>query len=257
MLKHNTIKWFFVALLVIVLGLSFTRQISWVYLIFILVIWLALTVWASFDIRLNYFVKAYSANKKTNKNNIALTFDDGPTEFTASILDLLQQYNQKATFFCIGKQVKKNPELAKRIVKDGHIIANHTYTHTTKMGFLPKKEVYKEIQLTKRIIHEITGLNVRLFRPPFGVTNPNIARACKESRVEVIGWNIRSLDTVLKSEFKIVQRVKKRLKKGSVILLHDTSQKTVNTLEQLLQVMNEKELKSVTIEHLIKIKAYQ
>ena len=256
MLKHIYIKWFFGALLLGALGLSFAQEISWVYLIYILIIWISITAWGCFDIRSNYFVKAFSSNKKVSQNHIALTFDDGPTPFTETVLDLLEVYQQKATFFCIGKQVQKYPELAKRIVNEGHVIANHTWTHTSKMGFLSKRDVVKEIETTQKVIERVTQYNVRLFRPPFGVTNPNIAKACSESGVEVVGWNIRSLDTVIASDNKILKRITSRLEKGSIVLLHDTSLKTCNTLEQLLQVMKKQKMQSVTVAQLLNIKAY-
>ena len=191
MLKHAYIKWvFLVAILLLFVGFCFDF-VSINYFIFILLFWLGITSWASFDIRLNYFIKAHSSNLKVDENQIALTFDDGPTECTPLILDLLAKHQQKATFFCIGKQVEKYPEIAKRIVSDGHLIANHTFTHTTRMGFLSKKEVQSEIASTQQIIKEITTKTPHLFRPPFGVTNPNIAWACKQNRVEVIGWKKR------------------------------------------------------------------
>lgn len=257
MLRHNYIKWFFIALLTLLWYAYFSDKLP-LYLIFIVIIvWLGITAWASFDIRLNYFVKAYSSNKKINRNIVALTFDDGPTEITPEILNLLEKYNQKATFFCIGKQLEKYPETAKIIVAQGHVIANHTYSHTNKMGFLSVKEVKSEIVSTQKIIQHITGKIPNLFRPPFGVTNPNIARACKENRVEVIGWNIRSLDTVIHSETKILNRIVPKLQKGSIILLHDTSTKTVLVLEQLLLQMKKKEYQSVTVDELLQIKAYK
>src|SRR5690606_18244547 len=98
------------------------------------------------------------------------------------------------------------------------------------MGFLSEKEVHNEIASTEKIIQQITGKIPNLFRPPFGVTNPNIARACKENRVEVIGWNVRSLDTVIESEDKILSRILDRFEKGSIILLQDISNKTMNVL---------------------------
>ena len=257
MLKHAYIKWVFLLAIPLLLVVFWIDFMSIYYLIFALLLWLGVTTWASFDIRLNYFIKAHSSNLKVDENQIALTFDDGPTECTPLILDLLAKHQQKATFFCIGKQVAKYPEIAKRIVSDGHLIANHTYTHTTKMGFLSKKEVQSEIASTQQIIKEITTKTPHLFRPPFGVTNPNIAWACKQNRVEVIGWNIRSLDTVIDSEEKILNRILPRISKGSIVLLHDTSQKSVNVLERLLHVMNEKNLQSVTVDELLKIKAYK
>ncbi|MEG0917783.1 MAG: polysaccharide deacetylase family protein [Myroides sp.] len=257
MLSHKYIKWFFIALLIPLWYAYFSGKMP-LFLIFIaIILWLGITAWGSFDIRLNYFVKAYSSNKKINRNIVALTFDDGPTEITPEILNLLEKYNQKATFFCIGKQVEKHPETAKIIVGQGHVIANHTYLHTNKMGFLSKKEVHKEIASTQNIIQQITSKIPNLFRPPFGVTNPNIARACKENRVEVIGWNVRSLDTVITSEDKILSRILDRFEKGSIILLHDTSTKTLNVLERLLIIMEKKQIQSVTVDELLNIKAYK
>lgn len=257
MLSHKYIKWFFIALIIVLLYVYFSGKLP-LFLIFIaIIVWLGIIAWGSFDIRLNYFVKAHLSNKKIDQSVVALTFDDGPTEITTEILNLLAKYNQKATFFCIGKQIEKYPETAKSIVGQGHIIANHTYSHTNKMGFLPKKEIHNEIASTQNIIRQITDKVPNLFRPPFGVTNPNIARACNESRVEVIGWNVRSLDTVIASEDKILSRILDRFEKGSIILLHDTSTKTLNVLERLLIIMEKKQIQSVTVDELLNIKAYK
>ncbi len=128
MLKHSYIKWIFIVLIFGGFVTWFFDKIPLYVLISVLIFWLILTVWASFDMRMNYFVKTYSSNKKVNRNVIALTFDDGPTEITPEILNLLEKFNQKATFFCIGKQVEKYPEIAKRMVNEGH-----------KWGFYQKK----------------------------------------------------------------------------------------------------------------------
>lgn len=257
MLRHQYIKWFFIVLLACLCFAYFSGKLP-LFLIFIAIFfWLGITAWGSFDIRLNYFLKAHSSNKKIIKNVVAITFDDGPTEITPEILNLLEKYNQKATFFCIGKQIEKYPEILKNIVEQEHVIANHTYSHTNKMGFLSKNEVDNEIASTQNIIQQITGKIPNLFRPPFGVTNPNIARACKENRVEVIGWNVRSLDTVIESEDKILSRILDRFEKGSIILLHDTSTKTLNVLERLLITMEKKQIQSVTVDELLNIKAYK
>src|SRR5690606_21017954 len=134
----------------------------------------------------------------------------------------------------------------------------------TKIRLQPKSTLFpyttlfrSEIASTQKIIQQITGKIPNLFRPPFGVTNPNIARACKENRVEVIGWNIRSLDTVIALEDKILSRILDRIEKGSIILLHDTSTKTLNILERLLIVMEKKQIQSVTVDELLNIKAYK
>src|SRR5690606_17833233 len=107
-------------------------------------------------------------------------FDDGPhPDFTPQILKLLRQHNAKATFFCIGKKVAQHPEIVKGIIAEGHIIGNHTYSHTKAFGFLSTKKVTDELQTTEETIERLTGLKTKLYRPAFGVTNPNISTAVK------------------------------------------------------------------------------
>lgn len=232
-------------------------EIPLVFLVSLVLLWLGITAWGSFDIRLNYFIKAHSSNKKINRNIVALTFDDGPTEYTLLVLDLLKKHRQKATFFCIGNQIERFPETAKRIVNEGHILANHTFSHPKNMGFLNRKAVLNEIASNQEIIRKTVGKEPLFFRPPFGVTNPNIAQACEKLNLSVIGWNIRSLDTVIASETKILDRILPRLQKGSIILLHDTSAKTVNVLERLLIIIEKQQIQSVTVDELLNIKAYK
>src|SRR5690554_3099667 len=210
-----------------------------------------------FSYSFELFFKSFASEEKHSKNEIALTFDDGPHPNTSQILDLLHKFEMKATFFCIGKQVEMYPEIAQRMVKEGHIIANHTYTHTPKMGFLPTKKVWNEIQKCSDIIEKATGKKVMLYRPPFGVTNPNIAKAVEKSGLKVIGWKVRSLDTVISSEKKLAKRLISRISKGSIILLHDNRNVTVQTLEQLLITIQKKQLTSVTVSELLNIKPYQ
>lgn len=218
------------------------------------VCWIALLAWGSFDIRLNVFVNAVSSNAQVKNRQIALTFDDGPTPFTLKVLDLLQQYNAKATFFCIGTQVEKHPLILQQILAQGHSVGNHTYTHTTKMGFLPANAVLQEIQLAERAIVAHSGFTPTLYRPPFGVTNPNIAKALNQTSYKVIGWNIRSLDTVIAKEDVIFERVKKKVKPGAIILFHDTSDKSIAALTMLLEYLSTTQYESVTIDELLKLK---
>lgn len=257
MLKHHYIKWIcFFGIVLLLAGTCFHIIPGFILVLWIL-LWLGLTVFGSFHIRLNYFLKALHQKKNHSKNEIALTFDDGPHPNTSQILDLLQKYQMKATFFCIGKQVEMYPEIAQRMVKEGHIIANHTYTHTPKMGFLPTKRVWNEIRKCGDIIEKVTGKKVMLYRPPFGVTNPNIAKAVEKSGLTVIGWKVRSLDTVISSKKKLLERLISRISKGSIILLHDNRNVTVQTLEQLLITIQKKRLTSVTVSELLNIKPYQ
>ncbi len=215
--------------------------------ILLFIAWLTLTSIGSFNILWNYFLEAKCQNKNCTKNIVALTFDDGVhAEFTPKVLELLKKHNVKATFFCIGKNVEKHPEIVKQIIADGHSIGNHTYNHSNNWGFLNTSKVKNELQKTDEIIKKITGRQTKLFRPPFGVTNPNIAKA----DYEIIGWNVRSLDTVIKNPDKILKRITSKVKKGDIILLHDTSQKSVAVLERLLLFLDKNQLKSVRVEEL-------
>ena len=219
-------------------------------------LWLAITAWGSLDVRSNYFTKVYYKGEAFQPQEYALTFDDGPTLHTEAVLNLLQAYQMKATFFCIGKQLEKYPELAKRILQDGHQLGNHTYTHSKNIGTFSTKEVQEEITCTDLIIKKLNNENNPLFRPPFGVTNPQIAKACEALNKAVIGWSIRSLDTVIQDEQRILKRIIPRLAGGEIVLMHDTTERTVRVLEQLLIYSKEQNLRSVRIDHLLKINAH-
>lgn len=187
---------------------------------------------------------------------MALTFDDGPNENTLSILDILKKNNVNATFFCIGKNIEKHPGILKRIMEEGHVVGNHSYSHSNFFDFYRKKRLIAEIRKTDALIESISGKKVQLFRPPYGVTNPSIRRALEVTKHKVIGWNIRSLDGILKDEKIIFARIKKRIAPGGIVLLHDTSH-TVAILERLMLYLEENEYKVVSIEELLNIKAYE
>ena len=219
----------------------------WVYLLCFL-LFSAIVIWGSFEISLDYFVKSFT-HKRTKIKEVALTFDDGPTEFTPKFLDILKENNIKATFFCIGKQIEKHPKIFQRIIAEGHSIGNHTYSHSNNTGFLSTEKMIDEIEKCDEAILKLGNKSTNLYRPPFGVTNPNIAKAIKKTNKKSIGWNIRSLDTVINDEKKIYRKITKNLKKGSIILLHDTSEKTYNVLVDLLLFLEREKYSTFVIEN--------
>lgn len=232
-------------------------NVSFWFVFMVLVIWLLLTMAGSSFIGWNYHFKSLNSNPKISKNQVAITFDDGPNpKFTPQVLELLNKYHAKATFFCIGKHIEAHPEIFKSILEQNHTIGNHTYSHSQKFGFFGTEEVVGELQYTNGIIKKQTGLEVQLYRPAFGVTNPRIKRALKITGLQSIGWSKRSLDTRDLSEKGILKRITKNLKKGDVILLHDSSAKTVAVLEQLLLFLQQQNMASVTIDDLFNIKPY-
>jgi peptidoglycan/xylan/chitin deacetylase (PgdA/CDA1 family) len=173
---------------------------------------------------------------------VFITFDDGPNEpYTSQILDILKKYNAKASFFVCGKNAKYYPEVIKRIVKDGHIIANHTYSHSrflTYTGLL-----HNEILNTKEIIQEISGKDSNYFRPPWGISAPRVKRYIQIQNYKLILWDIDSYDWKNISEEIIIKRVLEKIKSNSIILFHDGSGihhnvnriKTVNALPIIIE----------------------
>lgn len=183
-----------------------------------------------------------SAQCKTNKQIVTLTFDDGPHPvYTPLILDTLRTANIKAIFFLIGKNVDNFPELARRIANEGHIIGNHSYNHQIKSTFISTRDYEQEILLTDQAILKACGESTTYFRPPFGVTNPNIAKAVKNQRKLVMGWSLRSYDTIYKDQNLLVQKILDKSKPEDILLFHDI-ELTTKVLPQLIQGLNKKGL---------------
>ena len=153
----------------------------------------------------------------------------------------------KATFFLIGENVENHSELVNQIIGEGHNIGSHSYAHTNNYGFLSRNEVTKDIMKSQKELFEITTKRVQFFRPPFGVTNPNIARAVKNLSLKTFGWSVRSYDTVAKDSGSALKKITSNLKRGDVVLMHDTSQISVDILEKVLEFLKSKNMNSVTL----------
>ena len=222
--------------------------IAFAYIFLILVL--------STNVQFNFFIKAYNQNPDYHENAVALSFDDGPVENTLTVLDILDRHDAKAAFFCIGKNIEKHPEIFKEIINRGHIVGNHTFSHTRKMGFLSSKKILQEIEQCNEIAMRTAGVNLNLFRPPFGIINPKTRRALVKTGHQVIGWNIRPYDAVTKSPEKIIKRITKDLNKGDLILLHDNMPKSAAILEQLLVILKQRNFRTVRPDKLFDIHAY-
>ena len=165
------------------------------------------------------FVKATCS--LTDKNAVLLTFDDGPHPiFTPRLLELLRKNDIKAMFFCIGHKVESFPEITKMIENEGHTIGNHTFTHTPKYTFWGKRRILDEIRKCHERLSNV-GIVAHFFRPPLGITNGDIAWACKQLNYKVIGWSLRSFDTQHAARDVVFRRVARKLRGGDIILLHD------------------------------------
>jgi peptidoglycan/xylan/chitin deacetylase (PgdA/CDA1 family) len=205
----------------------------------------------------SFFIKAHCRGGLAEKK-IAITFDDGPhAEFSARILDLLKENNIPATFFMIGKNITGNEFILKRAAAEGHILANHSYSHSFFIDLKSKTAWMDELKQTSALISSITGKQVRWFRPPYGVTTPHLAAAAKELDYDIIGWDVRSLDTTADDAGKILERVTSQVKPGSIILFHDTSAKSLEVLKQTLNFTAKNGFKIVSAEEILQMPAYR
>lgn len=223
-------------LLALGIGVGYFYTLGWGYYLTLGLLFVGLLSWGVFDIRLGYFVPTLCRLKNKQKRQVVLTFDDGPTELTPLFLDLLNRYEVKAIFFCIGRQIAQYPQIVQRIKDEGHLIGNHTYSHIPQNCFASTAVMTQEIQQTDALLAQL-GIVTPYFRPPYGVTNPHIASAARRTGKRVIGWDIRSLDTVIKDETRLWSRVVSKLTQGNIILMHDTSERTLHVLEQLLEYL--------------------
>ncbi|HVX26934.1 MAG TPA: polysaccharide deacetylase family protein [Parafilimonas sp.] len=182
----------------------------------------------------------------TTEKILYLTFDDGPHETaTPFVLDQLKQFNAKATFFCLGKNVASHPDIYKRILNEGHATGNHTYNHLN--GWKEKKEKY---------IDDITDaakyINSKLFRPPYGRVSPFVLKTlCKKLGYKIIMWHVLSGDfDEENTPEKCSENVINNAVPGSIIVFHD-SQKAWNSLKLALpEVLKKFTEKGFSFKHL-------
>lgn len=178
------------------------------------------------------------ANRES-PGTVALTFDDGPhPKLTAPILDLLAEYNIKATFFTIGMNAQTNPELVERELAEGHEIGNHTQTHPN-LAALSYQEVYDEVLAAERAVFAENKYKTHLLRPPGGNVGENVMRLASNLNYDLILWSVDTRDWAHTDAATIVRNVSKNVKNGDVILFHDYVSGESHTLEALKQLIPE------------------
>jgi peptidoglycan-N-acetylglucosamine deacetylase len=257
MITHKKVTIFFISLLLFIFLLKADKGISELWFLVVILPFLAINIYGTARISSNYIVKAFCNNPLETEKKIALTFDDGPTSYTLEVLALLKKYNAKATFFCIGKNIENHPEIVKQIIAEGHLVGNHSYSHSKFFDFYTAPTIRKELQKTDKLLEKFTSKKINFFRPPYGVTTPSIGRALKITGHKVIGWNIRSLDGGTTNVELILNRIKKRVSPGGIVLLHDTAPHSVFVLEQFLQFLQQNNYTVISTEELLNLKAYE
>jgi peptidoglycan/xylan/chitin deacetylase (PgdA/CDA1 family) len=196
--------------------------------------YLALLVFGSVFVCSGFYLKVFCKGDGKEKR-IALSFDDGPDpDFTPELLDLLKENGIKAAFFCIGNKVRDNKDILIRMTEEGHLVGNHSFSHSKFFDLKTGEQMATNLNLADKEIIAATGVRPEWLRPPFGVTNPALARAVNARGYKVMGWSIRSLDTSVSDPEKIMSRIRKRWHPGAVILLHDTNDKAIRVVRMII-----------------------
>lgn len=223
----------------------------WVLLILLVVV--AVLAYGSISIASGLYIKSLCYSEQTG-SAIAITFDDGVDPvITPKVLDVLERYGAKATFFIIGEKAEKYPQIVREIYDRGHSIGNHSFYHKATFPLGVKSKIVSEIESCNSVIERILNDKVILFRPPFGVTNPMIARAVRSLELISVGWSIRSFDTLGQPLDRVYKRITRHIKAGKVILLHDNREGAEVLLEKILQYTTTHALRCVTVNELFKI----
>lgn len=178
---------------------------------------------------------------------IALTFDDGPSQYTSRLSEGLKKKGVSATFFLLGENMEKYPEEGKKLAEDGHLLGNHSYSHV-QLNKIPLEKACQEIIKTNNLIFEATGSYPQYVRPPFGEWSSQL-----EKKVEMfpVFWNLDSLDWKVKNTEKIVKTVTDQTKEGSIILMHDGYETSVEAAFQIVDLLQKNGFEFVTVDQMI------
>jgi len=185
-------------------------------------------------------------------SEIAMTFDDGPhPKLTPMLLDILKERGIKATFFLVGKNTADYPEIAQRIVAEGHEVANHTWAHPqlTKLSPVALK---KEIADTNAAIYQATGIQTTLMRPPYGAINASITKRLNEEfGLTIAMWSVDPLDWKIRNAEHVTKLITENTTPGAIILAHDIHPTTVQAMPAVFDTLSAKGYKFVTVSELI------
>lgn len=167
-----------------------------------------------------WFGRAFTGLGRGSKQ-LALTYDDGPNDpHTQHLLDVLARHEVHATFFLIGHYVQQRPEIVRELVKAGHVVGNHTFTHPLLI-FKSAREVRSQLENCNRALTDAVGEHSNLFRPPFGGRRPAVLRMARGMGFEPIMWNVTGYDWNATSAEQIERKVTRQVRGGDVVLLHD------------------------------------
>ncbi len=170
---------------------------------------------------------------------IAITIDDGPNpEITPAVLDLLDRYGAKATFFCIGEKARRYPDLCREIVARGHAVENHSMRHRHNFSLLLSGGYFSELTAAQETLASITGIRPAFFRAPAGLRNPLLDPVLSRLGLQLVSWSRRGFDTVESNPNVVLAKLLNGLKAGNILLLHDgNAARTASGVPVILEVL--------------------
>ncbi len=208
----------------------------------------------------NRFYGPTFSEVKTSQKIVALTFDDGPyPPYTDQVLDILREEGVPATFFVIGRNAEKYPDLLRRMVAEGHQVGNHTYNHVDLLK-ADRTTIADEVDRTNRVIAAITGVPAKAVRPPHGFRDAVVLEVMAERGLKVVEWSVLSRDWTNPSVETIARRTLDKVKSGAVILLHDGDgvaaaaprAQTVEAARWIIRDLKARGFKFVTVDEILK-----
>ena len=187
-------------------------------------------------------------NRKIDKSKkmIALTFDDGPNYNTSKVIDVLNKYDIKATFFVLGNRAINNKDILRKMVDSGMEIGNHTYNHLLLTKY-DENKIRSEIEDTSEVIYSATKKRPKLLRPSYGSVNNKIK---KVANMPIIIWDIDTLDWKYHNSKRITSRVVNKVRDGDIILMHDIYSASLNALSNIIPILQDNGYEFVTIDEL-------
>lgn len=194
---------------------------------------------------------------RRDTSSVALTFDDGPSADTDLVLSTLKEYGAPATFFMIGRRVEIQPQIARRIVAEGHEIGNHSYSHPIYLYRSPV-ETRRQLRRAQEVIADATGVEPKFSRPPCGVRTPAYFAATREMNLRTVQWSVAGFDWKRIGAAEIAHNILKDVRAGSIILLHDGDSslkrariETVMALPHIIKELRRRGLKIVPLFQLL------
>ena len=256
MLNFRNTNILFIALLLAVIGYDVIYAVPFLVYVFLILAYSIVLFYGCYYIGSNFFIRVI-CSAKTNEKEIAISFDDGPaSRYTEQILQVLEENNVRAAFFCIGHRIPGNEKIVERLHREGHLIGNHSYSHHFWFDLFSSKKMLADLKMMDAVMEKAIGLRPKLFRPPYGVTNPNLSKAIIQGNYIPVGWSVRSMDTVISDEKTLLDKISRSLKPGAVFLFHDTIETTLAILPAFIKHATQKGFRIVRLDKMLNLQAY-